>query len=288
MDPTASHGNHTCTDRRTPGPAAAAGPVVCPGEPRPLTLVLDGGALPGAPPDATPVVLVADDDHLVLRSLSADLSIEGFTVVTAATPQECAELVVSAQPSLIVLDIELGGTAGLDLFDRIALMAAETPIILVSPGAVDFDAVPALDAGAVDHMTKPVRSRELTARIRAVLRRTSTTSRLPIEPRGGRPPQGSITYGNVSIDPARRLASSNGHLLALSHKEYELLGLLLAAQGRVVTRSDCMHSVWRERTGDGSRTLDTHMKRLRRKLDVVPGATPRIITVRGIGYRITP
>ena len=149
----------------------------------------------------------------------------------------------------------------------------------------ELDAVLSLEAGAADHITKPPRPRELTARIRAVLRRVGRPEPGPLRPS---PPEGVLTLGPVCIDLSRREAHVRDRSVELSRKEFDLLALLVSEAGHVVTRKQCMERIWRDKKMGDSRTLDTHVKRLRKKVERHPGQPEHVLTVRGIGYRFNP
>jgi two-component system response regulator RegX3 len=235
------------------------------------------------PPLAHPTVLVIDDDVASRDSVAATLSVEGFDVVTAANGDEVIDLVTTTAPSLVLLDMKLADGEGLSVFRRIADVSP-VPVIMVTAGDNELDAVLALEAGAADHVTKPLRSRELTARIRAVLRRVGRQSAHRVVP----VPAGSYTLGPVCVDLSLREAVVRGRTVDLSRKEFDLLALLITESGHVVTRSQCMDRIWRDRKVSDSRTLDTHVKRLRKKIEVNPGKPQHVLTVRGIGYRFKP
>jgi len=238
-------------------------------------------SLPG---EEAPVILIIDDDHLTRNSLAATLSIEGFDVLTAATGDEGLALLSSGSPSLVILDTQIGDSEGFAVFRRITSVAPWTPVIMITEQDDELDAVLALEAGAADHITKPPRPRELTARVRAVLRRV------------GRQPHslvpaalsGAYTFGPVTVDVSCREASLHGRDLELSRKEFDLLTLLVSEGGHVVTRKQCMDRIWKDRKKGDSRTLDTHVKRLRKKIEVNPAEPVHLITVRGVGYRFKP
>jgi two-component system response regulator RegX3 len=232
------------------------------------------------PPVGHPTILIIDDDAASRDSLAATLSVEGFDVVTVAGGDEALPLVVSAQPSLILLDMQLPDSQGLSVFRAISAISP-VPVIMVTARKDELDAVLALEAGAADHITKPPRPRELTARIRAVLRRVGhqalSTAVAPVET--------SYTMGPVCVDLSLREAVVRGNTVSLSRKEFDLLALLVSESGHVVTRKQCMEKIWRGRTKGDSRTLDTHVKRLRKKIEVDPAEPAHVVTVRGIGYR---
>jgi len=236
------------------------------------------------PDEAAPIILIIDDDHLTRDSLAATLSIEGFDVLTASTGDEGLALLVSGSPSLVILDTQIGDSEGFAVFRRITTIAPWTPVIMITEQDDELDAVLALEAGAADHITKPPRPRELTARIRAVLRRVGR------QPQHLVPSAQSRTYafGPVTVDVSRREATLRGRDLELSRKEFELLTLLVSEGGHVVTRKQCMDRIWKDRKKGDSRTLDTHVKRLRKKIEISPAEPIHLITVRGVGYRFKP
>jgi two-component system response regulator RegX3 len=236
------------------------------------------------PDEQAPVILVIDDDHLTRDSLAATLSIEGFDVITASTGDEGLALVGSGSPSLVILDTQIGDSEGFAVFRRITAIAPWVPVIMITEEDDELDAVLALEAGAADHITKPPRPRELTARIRAVLRRVGRQPQNLVPA----PPSGAYTFGPVMVDVARREATLHGRDVELSRKEFDLLALLVSEGGHVVTRKQCMDRIWKDRKKGDSRTLDTHVKRLRKKIEVNSAEPIHLITVRGVGYRFKP
>ncbi len=231
------------------------------------------------PPMGHPTILIIDDEPQSRQWLAATLSVEGFDVVTASDGAEGVAQVRAAQPSLILLDMQLGDAQGLSVFRRISAVSS-VPVIMVTARHDELDAVLALEAGAADHIIKPPRPRELTARIRAVLRRVGTPA-----PAAAAPPDGIYSLGPVRIDLSLRQALVRDLEVDLSRKEFDLLALLVSEAGNVVTRAQCMERIWRDRTKGDSRTLDTHVKRLRKKVELNPAEPQHILTVRGIGYR---
>jgi two-component system response regulator RegX3 len=242
---------------------------------------VEEGALP---PGAHPTILIIDNDPASRDSLAAMLSVEGFDVVTANGGDEGVALLVSAHPSLVLLDMQLADSRSLSVFRQINARSPGVPVIMVTVRDDELDAVLALEAGAADHLTKPPRPRELTARIRAVLRRVG---RQPIS-EAPAAPAGVYTLGPVCIDLSLRETMVRGRPVDLSRKEFDLLALLISEAGHVVTRQQCMGRIWRDRKAGDSRTLDTHVKRLRKKVESNPADPVHILTVRGIGYRFKP
>lgn len=234
------------------------------------------------PPLGHPTILIIDDDNALRDSLAATLSVEGFDVVTAAGGIEGIGLLTAAAPSLVLLDMELADDEGLEVFRRISSLSA-VPVIMVTGRDDELDAVLALEAGAADHVTKPLRPRELTARIRAVLRRVGRQP-VPASPA----PNGTYAMGPVCMEISLREVVVRGRPVDLSRKEFDLLALLISESGHVVTRKQCMEQIWRDRKMGDSRTLDTHVKRLRKKIEINPAEPEHVLTVRGIGYRFKP
>jgi two-component system response regulator RegX3 len=180
--------------------------------------------------------------------------------------------------------MQLADSRGLSVFRQINARSPGVPVIMVTVRDDELDAVLALEAGAADHVTKPPRPRELTARIRAVLRRVGRQPR----PEAPTTPAGAYTLGPVCIDLSLRETMVRGQPVELSRKEFDLLALLISEAGHVVTRQQCMDRIWRDRKAGDSRTLDTHVKRLRKKVESNPADPAHILTVRGIGYRFKP
>jgi two-component system response regulator RegX3 len=297
LDSAASHGNPTIAgstgqaaqqrSNRTSSPVSRWGPGPPPVRGHrgsAMSLTFRQVERPALPDEETPVILIIDDDHLTRDSLAATLSIEGFDVLIASTGDEGLALVSSGSPSLVILDTQIGDSEGFAVFRRITSIAPWTPVIMITEQDDEIDAVLALEAGAADHIIKPPRPRELTARIRAVLRRVSCQpqSHLPSAP------SGAYTFGPVTVDVARREATMHGRDVELSRKEFDLLTLLVSEGGHVVTRKQCMDRIWKDRKKGDSRTLDTHVKRLRKKIEISPAEPIHLITVRGLGYRFKP
>ena len=235
------------------------------------------------PPQGHPTIVIIDDDRLSRDDLAATLSVEGFDVVTASSGEEGIALIASTRPSLVLLDMQLPDSQALAVFRHISAISP-VPVIMITARSDELDAVLALEAGAADHITKPPRPRELTARIRAVLRRVGHQTPPVVVP----PVPTSYTLGPVCIDLTLRTVLVRGEPIELSRKEFDLLVLLVSESGHVVTRKRCMDKIWRDRTKGDSRTLDTHVKRLRKKIERNPADPEHIVTVRGIGYRFKP
>ncbi|MHB1555400.1 MAG: response regulator [Acidimicrobiales bacterium] len=240
--------------------------------------------------DARPVVLVVDDEASYREALASGLSLEGFRVELAADGEEALRLFHRVRPELVLLDVTLPDRSGVELCKAMRA-AASVPIIMVTARDSEVDVVVGLEVGAADYVTKPFRLRELVARMRAVLRRGSTT---PTAGAGAGTADGAgagngvLVCGPLSLDAARREVTVGSHRVELSRKEFDLLALLMAHPGQVVTRDRCMHRLWWDQDLADTRTLDTHVKRLRQKIEPDPAQPRHLVTVRGVGFRLEP
>jgi two-component system, OmpR family, response regulator RegX3 len=226
-------------------------------------------------PDGRIVVLVVEDDESYREALSRGLTLEGFVVVDAADIRSAREKLRATTPDLVLLDVMLPDGSGVDFCQEIRRDAG-TPVIMVSAKSEELDIVLGLEFGAADYVTKPYRLRELVARMRAVLRRHQAISNNPE----------IITVGDIIIDPSRREVTKAGATVDLSRKEFELLALFASRLGHVVTREECIDALWWGQDLLDTRTLDTHVKRLRAKIEDDPAAPRHLITIRGVGFRL--
>jgi two-component system, OmpR family, response regulator RegX3 len=224
-----------------------------------------------------PLILVVDDEQSYRDALSVALRREGFLVDTAADGVEAVARFEASKPALVLLDVMLPRMTGIDVCREIR-SRSRVPIIMVTARNAEIDAVVGLEVGADDYVTKPFRLRELVARVRAALRR------VPAGDEDGPQPD-VIEVGDVRLDAARHEVSVRGVPVALPLKEFELLELLMANAGRVLTRDVLIDRVWGPNYYGDTKTLDVHVKRLRSKVEVDPAHPTSIVTVRGVGYR---
>lgn len=225
-----------------------------------------------------PLVLVVDDEQSYRDALTVALQREGFLVETAADGVEAIERFDAVQPALILLDVMLPRVSGVDVCRQIRTRS-RVPIIMVTARNAEIDAVVGLEVGADDYVTKPFRLRELIARVRAALRR------VPVGAETNGNAADLLEIGDVRLDAARHEVSVRGSLVALPLKEFELLELLLANAGRVLTRDVLIDRIWGPNYFGDTKTLDVHVKRLRAKVEEDPSSPTHIVTVRGVGYR---
>lgn len=220
-------------------------------------------------------VLVIEDEESFRDALQFMLSREGFDVVLAADGAEGINLFDAKDPDIVLLDLMLPEVSGTEVCKYIR-SKSNIPVIMLTAKDTEIDKVVGLELGADDYVTKPFSTRELLARIKAVLRRGSDVESDNV---------GSVEVGPVRMDVERHALSVNGQAVAMPLKEFELLEFLMRNSGRVLTRGQLMDRVWgSDYVGDG-KTLDVHIKRIRSKIEPDPANPVYLTTVRGLGYR---
>ena len=224
---------------------------------------------------AIPRVLVIDDDPTLSEVVARYLEREGFSVTQCADGNEGLRIALDDLPDLVVLDLMLPGIDGMEVFRRVREVAP-IPVVMLTARGDEEDRVAGLELGADDYVAKPFSPRELTARVRAVLRRAN----------GGVTSTGGATLrsGSLVVDIRAHEATRNGVPLVLTAKEFDLLAWLLRNPGRAFRREELLEIVWGYKFGDTS-TVTVHMRRLREKVEVDPSAPRHLCTVRGVGYR---
>ena len=222
-------------------------------------------------------VLIVEDEPAIAESLSFSLERDGFTVDTAATLRQARAKLDGID--LILLDLMLPDGSGFDLMMAARRQERAPAIIVLSSRGSEADRVAALETGADDYVTKPFSPREVVARVRAVLRRVTPQShRMPRAP--------SSVTSIITLDDTTRRASVEGKTLDLTRVEFDLLGSLLREPGRVYTRAELIDQVWGDGFAITDRTVDSHVKGLRKKLSDAGADAGVIETVRGVGYRV--
>jgi len=225
----------------------------------------------------SPVVLIVEDEESFVEALEVGLRREGFVTKVARDGIEALALFDAVEPDLVLLDLMLPGMSGIDVCRQIRLKS-KTPVIMVTAKDTELDTVVGLEVGADDYVAKPYRLRELVARMRAVLRRSPQDA----------PVYGDdevLEIGDVRLDLARHELVVRGAEVAAPRKEFELLEVLMANAGRVITRDTLLDQVWGADYVGDTKTLDVHVKRLRAKVESDPSHPTRITTIRGVGYR---
>lgn len=222
-----------------------------------------------------PLVLVVDDDHKILRLLRIELSGQGFQVLMADNGPDAWDVVERQRPDLVLLDVMMPGVDGLDVLRRLRLTSA-VPVILLTARGADADKITGLEMGADDYVAKPFNPEELTARVRAVLRRAQT--------REAPASSDKLVCGNIVIDLMRRTVYVSGRPVVLSRTEWQLLQQLCANAGRVMLHEDLLSRTWGPEYRDDVQYLRVWISRLRQKLETDPSEPRFIRTVQGIGY----
>ena len=221
-------------------------------------------------------ILVVEDEDSFSDALAFLLTKEGFEVEVASDGLKAMEIFNRSGADLILLDLMLPGLSGTEVCRQIRTKSA-VPIIMLTAKESEVDKVVGLELGADDYVTKPYSSRELIARIRAVLRRNNEPSEL----------LGTINEGPVRMDVERHVVLVNNLPISLPLKEFELLEFLMRNAGRVLTRNQLIDRVWGSDYVGDTKTLDVHIKRLRSKIEKDPANPEFIQTVRGLGYKFS-
>jgi DNA-binding response OmpR family regulator len=221
-----------------------------------------------------PKILVVDDEPEAVELVEFNLKQAGFDVVTAADGAEALTKARAALPGLIVLDLMLPEVDGLEVCKMLRRdpATAAVPIVMVTAKAAEIDRILGLELGADDYITKPFSPRELVLRVKNILQRGRAAESKPA----------SLKFGELLIDEPRHLVSLRGKQIDLTATEFKLLALLAQRRGRVQSRDQLLRDVWEYNSLIDTRTVDTHMRRLRDKLGA---ASKYLDTVRGVGYR---
>jgi two-component system response regulator RegX3 len=222
--------------------------------------------------------LLVEDEASIAEPLAAALERDGFRTAIAGTCARGLELAAQLQPDLILLDLMLPDGSGFDVVRELRATSS-VPVIVLSARGDEADRIVGLELGADDYVVKPFSAREVSARVRSVLRRVATP--------GTPEPVEALTIGDLQLDLARRELTRQGVPVELSRKEFELLAVLMRSAGSVVTRERLIDEVWDVNWFGSTKTLDVHVSSLRKKLDDEP-VTPRYLhTVRGVGFRFS-
>jgi len=222
-------------------------------------------------------VLLIEDEAPLAESIAYNLVREGLIVATASDGERALELFRAEPPQMVVLDLMLPKLAGLDVC-RAIRAESQVPILILTAKDSEADKVAGLELGADDYVTKPFSMRELVSRVRAHLRRAGMGE-------SARPPEGRLAGGPVELDPASHEVIAHGEQIQLTPKEFELLELLLARKGRLLTRQFLIEEIWGPGYVGDTKTLDVHVKRVRQKVEADPQRPRDLLTVRGLGYK---
>jgi len=220
-------------------------------------------------------VLVVDDEIPIVEAVVYNLQKEGFIALKAGDAEQCMDIVKTEKPDLIILDVMLPSASGFDIC-RWLRKTSTVPIIMLTARAGETDRVVGLELGADDYVTKPFSMRELMARVKTILRRSTPTDVSVIE---------VIRAGDLTIDSERYEVTVRGKRIDLSPKEFDLLRYLAGHPGQVFTRQILLDHVWGADAYVEDRTIDVHIRWLREKVEKEPSHPVRLLTVRGVGYK---
>ena len=230
----------------------------------------------GAATTGTRTVLVVEDEESLASTLSYNFRKNGFNVISASDGVEGLRAARRDNPDVIVLDLMLPKMDGLEVCRRLRT-ESDVPILMLTAKSEELDRVVGLELGADDYLTKPFSMRELVARVRALIRRSSGRAA---------PDEASrITAGSLELDLRGRTVTRTGQPIALKPKEFDLIFFLARNAGQVFTREQLLEHVWGYEFFGGSRTVDVHVRWLREKLEDEPARPRHLLTVRGVGYK---
>ncbi len=220
-------------------------------------------------------ILVVEDEPNMVAGLRDNFEFEGYEVITARDGIEGLERALQESPDLVVLDVMMPRMSGLEVCRQLRAKRASIPIIMLTARGQEVDKVVGLELGADDYVTKPFSIRELLARVKAILRRTAVVPKH----------QDQHSFGDVEVDLHRRRVVRAGKSLDISSKEFELLQYFLCHSGETLSRDRLLEDVWGYENYPTTRTVDTHLVRLRQKLEPDPEQPQYFLTVHGTGYR---
>ena len=220
------------------------------------------------------VVAVIEDEDIIRKSVTMNLELEGFEVVTAADGEEGIKLVNDRKPDIIIMDVMMPRKDGLQTCRELRTAGISPPLILLTARSSEVDKVLGLDLGADDYLAKPFGMLELLARVKALLRRVQRVTSVD-----------EIRFSDVVVDFKAYRAVKNQQPIDLSAREYRLLRYLVVKQGNVVTRDELLDEVWGYNSYPTTRTVDNHIARLRQKIEANIDEPQHILTVHGVGYK---
>ena len=218
-------------------------------------------------------ILVIDDDENLRDTIAMMLEQDGFHAILSGDGRDGFDKALTHKPDLVLVDLRLPGMSGTEICKQLRAAKLNTPIIVLSALGDEVDKVLLLEIGADDYMVKPFGTRELMARIHALLRRTSPGDTKV------------LAFADVEVDITRRIVTKKGEELKLTRAEYNLLTYFLQNPDRALTRDMILNSVWGYESYPNTRTVDAHVVRLRQKLGANPNAPRHVLTVHGLGYR---
>lgn len=221
-------------------------------------------------------ILIVDDEEHIRELISFNLKNNGYEVITADNGNDAVKLVEDENIKLVILDLMLPGIDGYEVCKKIRYSpkTSDILILMLTAKSEELDKILGLELGADDYMTKPFSTRELLARVKALIRRTTAQTII-----------NKYSFGNISIDFEKHKATKDGKIIELTLKEFELLVILIKNKGRVLTRDFLLDKIWGYEYIGETRTVDVHIRHLRQKIEENDAAPEYIETIRGIGYR---
>ena len=220
-------------------------------------------------------ILIIEDEPALVETMTYNLQRDGYEVLSARDGESGLREAQTRAPDLVILDLMLPRMDGFEVLRRLRMTSA-VPVLMLTARATESDKVAGLEIGADDYVTKPFSMRELTARVRAMLRRHAA------QPAAAHPP----TFGEFALDEARHEIRLRDTPLSLTPLEYALLSFFLRNHGISLSRDTLLEKVWGYDFAGDTRTVDVHVRSLREKIEDEPGAPRRLMTVRGVGYRL--
>jgi len=221
-------------------------------------------------------ILIVEDEPGILVSLRDEFESEGYTVCTAESGDKALEMAKEQNPDLIILDIMLPVLNGYEVCKRLRMEGDTTPIIMLTVKDKEVDKVLGLELGADDYVTKPFSLRELTARVKAVIRRAEERTKQ----------LANYSFGKIALDFKKYEATKKGKKLELTPLEFQMLKLLIEKKGQVVSRDDFLDHIWGEENVSVSfRTIDSHIANIRKKIEDDPSRPKHILSLRSVGYK---
>jgi len=221
-------------------------------------------------------VLVIDDDAALRDTIGLMLEAEGFHPALAEDGKVGVVQALTMTPDLVLVDLRMPGLSGIEVCKQIRAAGMKTPLIVLSASGDEIDKVLLLEIGADDYVVKPFGTRELMARIRAVLRRSSTEG------------TNVVAFGDVEVNLTKRIVKKKGKEIKLTRAEFNLLTYFIQNPDRPLTRDMILNSVWGYESFPNTRTVDAHVVRIRQKLEAIPGTPQHFLTIHAVGYRFSP
>jgi len=220
-------------------------------------------------------ILIVEDEKDMVMGLKFNLEARGYQVLTACDGEQGYQAALKEKPDLLILDLMLPKRDGYEVCKSLKKQLPKLPIIMLTARSQEADVVLGLELGADDYITKPFSVLELVARIKAVLRRSKSGRRIPE----------SCRIGDLEIDFRRYTANKDGKPVVLSPREYEILKYFVEKEGEIISRDDLLNAVWGYDSFPITRTVDTHIAKLRQKIEDKPHDPKHLITIHGVGYK---